>query len=111
MAGASLKVLVVEDSPDHAQSIDLTAQEAQITRFDIEHADTLAGALARLEARRFDVVLLDLKLPDCSEMTGVHQIRQRHLNIPVVVLTGNTAPSTWSDALREASAKLVLAGA
>jgi signal transduction histidine kinase len=101
MARASLKVLVVEDNPDHAQLIDLTAQEAQVTHFDIEHAGTLAAALARLETQRFDVVLLDLKLPDCSEMTGVHQIRERHPNIPVVVLTGNTAPSTWSDAIAQ----------
>ncbi len=101
MAGAFLKVLVVEDNPDHAQLIDLTAQEAQITRFEIDYAGTLAEALAQLQSRPYDVVLLDLKLPDCAEMAGVQEIRGRWPRIPVVVLTGNAAPSVWSDAMAQ----------
>ena len=59
-----IKLLLVEDNPvDALLTRDLLA-EWPLDQFEITHAPILADGLTRLSRDRFDVVLLDLSLPD-----------------------------------------------
>jgi len=53
------------------------------------HASILAEGLARLSRDRFDVVLLDLSLPDTQGLNTVTQVLATSPGVPVVVLSGN----------------------
>jgi len=77
-------VLVVEDDDEtrHALAMDLSARGYQIA----EAADGRA-ALERWEARRPDVVLLDLGLPDMDGLTLIRRMR-REASTPIVILSG-----------------------
>jgi signal transduction histidine kinase len=82
------RVLLVEDSPADARLAREILAEAQRYDFDVAEAATMAAALALLAQREFDVVLLDLSLPDSLGIDGVKRIRAQNDAIPIVVLTG-----------------------
>jgi two-component system, cell cycle sensor histidine kinase and response regulator CckA len=88
MANHPIKILLVEDNPGDVLLLQETLSE--ITHFELElvHAECLAQALHRLQAETFDVVLLDLLLPDSNGLETFVQIYDRVPLTPIVVLTG-----------------------
>ena len=56
--------------------------------FTIETAGSLAQALEYLKKDSFDLVLLDLALPDSRGLKTVDEVCQLYPHMPVVVLTG-----------------------
>ena len=56
---------------------------------DITHKSLIADAVAILEDERFDVVLLDLNLPDGRGAECVEKIHQGDELVPIVVLSGH----------------------
>ena len=56
------------------------------TKFTLQTAGTLADALKLLDKTDFDLVLLDLVLPDNQGLETVDEIRLSYPHIPVVVL-------------------------
>ncbi len=95
-----MRILHVEDN---ATDADLArrvmadqAPDSKLTR-----ADTLAAARARLESPQdFDLVLLDLQLPDGSGLELLAEIRQRKLPLAVVILTDSGDRDTALAALK-----------
>jgi DNA-binding response OmpR family regulator len=61
-------------------------------------ATTGREALCRLETQSFDLVLLDLKLPDIDGYTICRHIRQFY-GIPVILMSGVNVAETRIDAL------------
>ena len=82
------KILLVEDNPADARLAREILAEAHRYSFDVADASTLALALTLLSQREFDVVLLDLSLPDLLGIDSVKRIRAQNDAIPIVVLTG-----------------------
>jgi two-component system, cell cycle sensor histidine kinase and response regulator CckA len=88
MASYPIKILLVEDNPGDVLLLQETLSE--ITHFELElaHVERLTQALQRLQEETFDVVLLDLLLPDSTGLeTFIHVYNQVPLT-PIVVLTG-----------------------
>lgn len=83
-----IRVLLVEDNPGDARLLRETLAGAGTTRFVITHVDRLAEAVARLARERFDVVLLDLHLPDSSGLETFSRAHENAPGAPIVVLTG-----------------------
>lgn len=80
---AALHVLVVEDGPDDAALV-----QAQLDHLghDSTHASDLTAAVLTVEDATFDLILLDLGLPDVDEpLQGVRTLVPS--GIPVVVVT------------------------
>jgi len=78
------RVLHVEDDPDLHEVI-----RAMVGgRFDFVLATTLSEARARVALERFDVVILDLSLPDGSGWDLLPDIRQRQPDARVIILSG-----------------------
>jgi len=82
------KILLVEDNPADARLAREILSEGQTYEFEMAEAGTLAQALTLLGQRPFDVVLLDLSLPDSLGIDGVKRIRAQNDTVPIVVLTG-----------------------
>ncbi len=84
------RVLVVEDNAADAELVAdyLDGAAAGEAPTAIECADRLAAALARVARERFDVVLLDLSLPDAQGLEGVAALTAAAPDVPVVVMTG-----------------------
>ena len=84
-----IKLLLVEDNVVDAQLTQDLLAEWSLDRFEITHASVLADGLTRLSRDRFDVVLLDLSLPDTHGLATVTQVLATSPDVPVVVLSGH----------------------
>ena len=88
MGGYFLKLLYVEDAKEQAAVVlaflTLSQEEVETT-----HVETLRDCIKELKSEPYDVVLLDLGLPDGSGVELVQQIDQTTTATPIVVLTGN----------------------
>ena len=85
----NIRVLLIEDEPDDALRIGLYLNEACGDRVkqDLESARTLAAGLGLLAAKEFDIILLDLDLPDSRGLDGLKLLHDKAPGVPVVVLT------------------------
>jgi diguanylate cyclase (GGDEF)-like protein/PAS domain S-box-containing protein len=87
---ALCRVLLVEDEPGDAHLIRSTLHAARTVNFYITWVTTLAETRAQLhESLPYDVLLLDLSLPDSSGLETVHACRQAAGPLPIIVLTGH----------------------
>jgi DNA-binding response OmpR family regulator len=81
-----LKILLIEDNEGDAKLIRLVLNDCEGTV--LKHADCVSSGLKLLEGEPFDVVLLDLGLPDSIGLDAIQRIQDRGLKLPIIVLTG-----------------------
>ncbi|MGN6652299.1 PAS domain-containing protein [Trinickia sp.] len=103
-----IEVLLVEDSPTDALIIGEALIDISEFSHTLTHAESLAEALARAEGARFDVVLLDLGLPDGNGIDTFRRFRQVAPDTPVLVLTGLADISVGVVAIQEGAQDYVL---
>jgi glutamate dehydrogenase (NAD(P)+) len=82
------KALVIEDSATHRKLIAGVLAKSEFEQFEIQTAETLEEGLARFAADRYDVVLLDLMLPDSQGIETFERMRKQAGSAPIVVLSG-----------------------
>jgi len=58
------------------------------TRHQVDAVLTASDALARLRKNRYDLILLDLHMPDCDGREFVRRMRAAGFTVPVVILSG-----------------------
>jgi PAS domain S-box-containing protein len=85
-----LRVLLVEDNPGDAELIEDMLPRDGTTLFEVECVVRLSEALECAGANRFDIILLDLNLPDSDGLATISTMRQQAFRMPIVVLTGNS---------------------
>ncbi len=109
--GAEIRVLLVEDNPGDARLVEILLSEADsFGRFEITPAERLDKALEHLDGSAFDVILLDLSLPDSSGLETVEVVRTRVPLTPVVVLTGQDDEETALRALQSGAEDYLVKG-
>ncbi len=86
--GKTIKLLLVEDEPAMARLVELALNDELAGCFEILKAQDLNNAFELSEKNVFDVVLLDLNLPDSTGMDTVKTFKVKRPDLPVVVLTG-----------------------
>ena len=83
-----LRVLLIEDNLVDARLIQIMVSDAGANAFDIERADRLGTALERLAKEHFDLVLLDLSLPDSHGLGTFARVHQQFPGVPIIVMSG-----------------------
>ncbi|MGH9456675.1 MAG: EAL domain-containing protein [Thermoanaerobaculia bacterium] len=99
-AAATTRILIVEDSEPDARVLRSLLQATREASFETVHATTLAEGLERIASEPFDLVLLDLGLPDAQELEGLDAIREAAPELAVVVVTGRHADELAAAALQ-----------
>jgi DNA-binding response OmpR family regulator len=79
-----MKILVVEDE---AKIADLLKRGIENSGYAVEIAGTGAAALDLLHAVAFDLIILDLMLPDMDGFELLRKIRNRRTTAPVLILS------------------------
>lgn len=86
-----IKLLIIEDNPGDVDLIKeiLSDSTSDSISFLPNNADTLKSAISILIQEHYDIVLLDLTLPDSSGIETISKIVKNVENIPIIILTGN----------------------
>ena len=93
-------ILFIDDNPGDQRLIHEILKEDREASFEIEFANSLGSGIETLGEKLFDVVLLDLNLPDSSGIETLMQILGLVTEIPVVVITGQDDEDLADEALR-----------
>lgn len=88
MVSDSVRVLLVEDDPDDVVLVRAALNEDPSTTFALTVVSEASQAVRQLAARRFDVALLDLSLPDAQGLDGFSMLLGHARKTPIIVLTG-----------------------
>lgn len=86
------KILVVDDEPDTVELIQLTLSTAG---YDIHTAMSAVEAMNFLEEEDYDLLLLDVMMPEVSGFDMLTHLREKEKDIPPVVFL--TARVTQAD--------------
>jgi two-component system response regulator PilR (NtrC family) len=91
------KVLVVDDELDILELLELTLLRMGL---DVERGSTVAEALEKLKAGRFDLCLTDMRLPDGEGLQLVQYIGAHCGDLPVAVITAHGSTENAVAALK-----------
>lgn len=106
-----MEILLVEDNPADARLLKEMLMDSSLKgRFTIAHAQSMKEAAGRLTKERFDVVLLDLMLPDSEGLATFMRVRKSFPSIPVVLLTGLSDENLAAQAVREGAQDYLVKG-
>ena len=88
MASEPNNVLLVEDNPGDARLLHEMLKDVQGAQFNLTDVARLQDALELLRGQSFDIVLLDLRLPDSQGFDTFTRMSSEFPNVPIVVMTG-----------------------
>lgn len=112
-----VRLLLVEDDATFAKAIG--AALSRTANFDIECCEVreLGEAVSLIfrttldrEVSRFDVILLDLNLPDSEGLDTFTQMRSNCLGVPIIVLTGSDDEELAMKALKHGAQDYLVKG-
>ena len=83
-----IRILLIEDDPNDALLMRRMLERDNPRRFYIKHCDRLSHGIEILNSQNFDVMLLDLELPDSFGMGTIEWARAHAVQLPIIVLTG-----------------------
>jgi diguanylate cyclase (GGDEF)-like protein/PAS domain S-box-containing protein len=103
-------LLLVEDNPGDARLFREMFQEQGSHKTELTHVERMSDAEAQLAERAFDIILLDLGLPDAQGLAAVRRARAAAPRVPLVVLTGLDDESLAAQALQEGAQDYLIKG-
>ena len=84
----AIQLLLIEDSAADARYIELMVAKLTNPKAQVTRAERLDAALTAHKSDAFNVVLLDLSLPDSHWIETLSTMKKAWPLVPVVVLTG-----------------------
>jgi two-component system response regulator PilR (NtrC family) len=95
--GSPLRLLIVDDEPDLRTLYELTLLGEG---YELETAGSVADALARLKARRFEALITDMRLPDGSGLDLLMWLEQQGRSEKTLVITAYGSAENAVEALK-----------
>jgi len=110
MIHQTYKVLLVEDVLLIAKITEQMLRKSSTQTYVSTHKTTLADALAALKSDDFDVILLDLNLPDSADLATLTSIVEAAPEIPIIVLTATNSDEIGLRAVQLSAQDFLLKG-
>jgi PAS domain S-box-containing protein len=111
-----MNVLLIEDASFAVTFIRETlayCEEAELvknTKFALTSVETLGEALKCISENKFDLILLDLNLPDSKELATLDSVRKNAHNVPVVVITALSDEGLALEAMKRGAEGFLVKG-
>jgi len=110
MDGKLIKVLFIEDNPSDALLIQMQLSNTTKIQYKITHVDRFNKGIQCLKNNNFDVVLLDLNLPDEVGLNTIEQVHAMSSDVPIVVLTGQDDDDMGIEAVQKGAQDYLIKG-
>jgi len=91
------RILVVDDEADIRESLEALLS---LEGYSVELAASGGEGLRKVESRDYDLVLLDLMLPDRSGMEVLREVRERDRDTPIFLITAYGSVPVAVEALK-----------
>jgi CheY-like chemotaxis protein len=84
----NITISLIEDNSGDAYIVEEHLEEFANFSYELKNAETLTEALSVLKEQLFDVILLDLGLPDSYGISTFLSIHNKNPLTPIIILTG-----------------------
>ena len=91
------RILVIDDEIDIRESLETLLT---LENYSVDLAQNAVEGLRRAEAANYDMILLDLMMPDRSGMEVLREIRERDAETPVFMITAYGSVEVAVNALK-----------
>jgi len=105
-----IKVLIIEDNPEDFRLIEEMLKEVNSAVFELHHSKRLSDGLRCLVRNDFDILLLDLSLPDSVGLDTFFSVYEQAPEIPIVILSGFNDEETAIKAVSEGAQDYLVKG-
>ena len=106
----SLKILLVEDDREFADILRIRLSKEANPHFEVTCLPTLQQALGALAEKTWDLILLDLMLPDSSGIQTFVSVRSQARHTPIVIMSGLDNDALAIDAVRKGAEDYLVKG-
>ncbi len=106
-----MKILLVEDNPVDRMFVTQSLRQVEGFDYELTDCESLAEAQQLIFASPFDVILLDLWLPDCEGLETCRRLVAIIDEIPIVVMTGTDDRTLAAAAMRSGAQDYLVKGA
>ena len=100
MLKQSVNILLIEDDLTEARLFEKILSEITKRQFNIFHVQCLQNGLKTLSEKKFDIILLDLSLPDSQGLDSLEPLIKVAPNLPIIVLTNTNDDQLALEAVR-----------
>ncbi len=110
MDDLTTKVLLVEDNPGDARLMQEMLLEVGATSIDLQRVETLKEGIDLINDEKFDLILLDLTLPDSSGFDTFLVMNAHAPSTAIIVMTGLDDETIALRAMREGAQDYIVKG-
>lgn len=110
MPAPAINVLVFEDNPADVLFLREALEQDALNTFALTVVERLRDGLSLLTANSYEVVLLDLGLPDSRGLATFEQVQHVAPDLPIVIFSGNTDEQAAILAVRAGAQEYVVKG-
>lgn len=94
----SIRILIIDDEAEFAETL---CTRLKLRDYDSQTATSGYEGLEILEKTAFDVVILDLRMPDINGLDILTIIKEKYSNTEVIILTGHASFKTGQRGMQE----------
>ncbi len=98
---SQINILLVEDCRAQTELIIDLLKHVEAPQCQVAPVVRIADAKAELSQQSFDVVLLDLNLPDSRDLEGFGMIHRKFTSVPIIILTNEGGENIAEQAMRQ----------
>jgi len=110
MTPDQMRVLLIEDDPDDILLVKEALADVSLGKIKLEYTGRLSRGLIELSSHPYDVVLLDLNLPDSRGLETLKTVIKSYPKVPVVVVSGLADDVTTIEAVRRGAQDYLVKG-
>ena len=88
MTKRKLKIILIDDSPTDREITGELLKSVEEFNIELEAAQTGMEGLEKIGKNRFDLIILDYKMPGMTGLDFMNKLKQKKIDIPVIMATG-----------------------
>ena len=102
-----LRILHLEDEPDYCELVKALLEKDGLAA-DVVLVQDLKDFIAAVDKGRFDIILADYRLPNCTGLDALREARRRCPSTPFVLVSGTIGEQAAIEAMKSGATDYVL---